>query len=59
MPTADREYTHEQRRIIDAELAQAAKGPSHGPFNSADEMIVHIKGQLKKRAAAKKPKRFR
>ena len=59
MPTADHEYTPEQRRIIDAELAEAAKGPFHGPFNSADEMIVHIKGQLKKRAVAKKPKRSR
>jgi hypothetical protein len=57
MPAADDEYTAEQRRIIDAELEEAAKGPFHGPFDTADEMIAHIKGHLEKRAAAKKPKR--
>ena len=58
-PTADDEYTAEQRRIIDAQLDEAEKGPFHGPFNTADEMIVHMKGQLKKRAASKKAKRSR
>jgi len=54
LPTADDEYTPEQREIIDARLEQAEKGPRHGPFNSVDEAIAHMKGQLKKRAAAKK-----
>jgi len=58
-PAADEEYTPEQRRAVDAQLDQAAKGPFHGPFDTADEMIAHIKGQLKKRAAAKKLKRSR
>jgi len=58
-PAADDEYTPKQRRIIDAQLDKAAKGPFHGPFDTADEMIAHIKGQLKKRAAAKKQKRAR
>ena len=56
-PSADDEYTPAQRRIIDAQLAEARKGPYHGPFNTADEMIAHMKGELKKRAAAKKSKR--
>ena len=59
LPSADDEYTREQRLIIDAELDAAEKGPFHGPFNTADEMIVHMKGELKKRAATKKAKRSR
>ena len=58
-PTADDEYTPEQRRIIDARLDKAEKGPFHGPFNTADEMIAHMQSQLKKKASAKKPKRSR
>jgi hypothetical protein len=57
LPSADDEYTPEQRRDIDAQIAEARKGPYHGPFNTADEMIAHIKGELKKRAALKKTKR--
>ena len=56
-PNADDEYTPAQRRIIDARLDKAEKGPSYGPFNTAAEMIAHMKGELKKRAAAKKIKR--
>ena len=58
-PVADDEYTPEQRRIIDAQLDEAEKGPFHGPFNTADEMIAHMKGELKRRAATKKTKRSR
>ena len=62
-PHADDEYTPEQRRIIDARLAKSEedlkKGRSYGPFNTADEMIAHMKGELKKRDAANKPKRGR
>ena len=50
LPTADDEYTPEQRVMIDAHLDEAEKGPFHGPFNNADEMIAHMKGELKKRA---------
>jgi bifunctional DNA-binding transcriptional regulator/antitoxin component of YhaV-PrlF toxin-antitoxin module len=57
LPPADDEYTPEQRRIIDAQLDEAAEGPFHGPFDTADEMIAHIKGELKRRAAAKRTKR--
>ncbi len=57
LSNADDEYTPEQRRIIDAQLDEAEKGPFHGPFNSADEMIADLKGRLKKRASPKKTKR--
>src|SRR6266699_2371856 len=58
-PNADDEYTPEQRRIIDAELDEAEKGPSYGPFDTADQAIAHMKSELKKRAALKKSKRAR
>lgn len=51
LPTADGEYTPDQRRIIDAQLDEAEKGPFFGPFETADEMIAHIKAQLRKRTA--------
>lgn len=59
LPAADDEYTPEQRRLIDAELDEAAKGPFHGPFNTAGEMIAHLKGELKARATKKRSKRAR
>lgn len=62
-PSADDEYTPEQRRQIDARLAKAdediRKGRTYGPFNTADEMIASMKAELKKRVAAKKQKRSR
>ena len=51
-PAAD-EYTPAQRQAIDDQLDAAEKGPFHGPFNSADEMIAHLKRELKKRSAGK------
>ena len=56
LPSADDEYTPAQRRAIDVQLAEARKGPYYGPFDTAKEMIAHMKGELKKRAAAKKSK---
>ena len=60
---ADDEYTPEQRRLIDARLAESEedlkKGRTFGPFNTASEMIASMKAELKKRAAAKKAKRSR
>lgn len=62
-PTADDEYTPAQRRIIDARLATADKdikaGRTYGPFDTAEEMIAHMKEQLRKSSAAKKLKRTR
>ena len=52
------EYTPEQRRLIDADIAASIEefeqGKFHGPFNSADEAIASIEANLKQRAAAKK-----
>jgi bifunctional DNA-binding transcriptional regulator/antitoxin component of YhaV-PrlF toxin-antitoxin module len=59
LPAAADEYTPEQRRMIDAELDEAAKGPFRGPFNTAAEMIAHLKSELKARGTAKKSKRSR
>ncbi len=62
-PNADDEYTPAQRRAIDARLDKAdddrAVGRAYGPFDTAHQMIAHIKAQLKKRTAAKKLKRAR
>src|ERR1022692_1630805 len=56
LPAADDEYTPEQRRMIDARLAEGLAdikaGRTFGPFDSADEMIAHMKAQLKKRVTA-------
>jgi len=42
-PTADDEYTPEQRRIIDARLAESTKdiraGRLYGPFETHEEMV--------------------
>jgi len=63
LPSADDEYTPEQRRIVDARLAEGLAdikaGRTFGPFDSADQMIAHMKAQLKKRAPAPKTKRSR
>jgi bifunctional DNA-binding transcriptional regulator/antitoxin component of YhaV-PrlF toxin-antitoxin module len=62
-PSAEDEYTPAQRRIIDARLDESKedlkRGRTAGPFNSAGEMIAHMKAELKKRAAVKKSKRTR
>lgn len=55
------EYTPAQRRRIDAELAKSIaeyrEGKSYGPFQTADDMIAHMKAQLKQRAAVQRAKR--
>lgn len=51
-PSADDEYTPEQRRIVDAKLAEGLAdikaGRTQGPFSSADEMIAHMQADSKK-----------
>jgi len=63
LPNADAEYTPEQRRIIDAKIAEGLAdikaGRTFGPFDSAEEMIAHMNARLKKKAAAAKTKRAR
>ena len=55
LPTADYEYTPEQRRIIDARLAKADEDIKHGrvygPFNTADEAIKFLRKEIKARKA--------
>jgi bifunctional DNA-binding transcriptional regulator/antitoxin component of YhaV-PrlF toxin-antitoxin module len=46
------EYTPGQRRVIDAKLNEAEKGPFYGPFNSVDDMIAHLKAEVKRRVEA-------
>ena len=57
LPRADDEYTPEQRRSIDAQLDEAEKGPFHGPFNTAEELIADMKIRIKKRSSLSKAKR--
>jgi AbrB family looped-hinge helix DNA binding protein len=62
-PGISHEFTPEQRRIIDARLAESEedlkKGRTFGPFETADEMIASMKQQLKQRALDRKVKRSR
>jgi hypothetical protein len=51
------EYTPEQRRIINARLDEAEKGPFHGPF-SAKDAAAFLKETLKA-TRRPKPKRSR
>jgi hypothetical protein len=58
LTAADDEYTPDQRSVIDAQLDAAEKGPFHGPFENAGQMIAHVNRELKKRATLKRSKRF-
>ena len=51
---ADDEYTREQRRSIDAQLDEAEKSPTHGPFQNAHEAILFLRKEIKARTS--KPK---
>ncbi len=61
-PESDDELTPEQSAVIDARLAESEEevraGLGHGPFDSAAEMVAHMKTQLRKRAG-KNTKRSR
>jgi hypothetical protein len=50
--TADDEYTPEQRRIVDAQLAEALAdvkaGRVHGPFSTQKEFIASLHKEAKK-----------
>lgn len=54
VPSADDEYTPAQRRVIDARLAEARKGPYYGPFETVDEAIKFLRREIKGRKAAKR-----
>lgn len=52
LPTVE-EYTPEQRRAIDAQLQEAAKGPYYGPFETADAAIRFLHQEIRKRKSSK------
>jgi len=54
LPAADDEYTPAQRRIIDARLSEARKGPYHGPFDTADEAIKFLRKEIRSRKSVKR-----
>lgn len=54
LPTADDEYTPQQRRMIDARLAEARKGPYHGPFETADQAIKFLRKETRSRRTIKR-----
>ena len=54
LPSADHDYTPAQRKVVDARLAEARKGPYHGPFGSADEAIKFLKKEIRTRKARRK-----
>jgi AbrB family looped-hinge helix DNA binding protein len=58
-PNADNEYTPEQRRIIDARLDEAEKGPYFGPFRDGAEVAAFLKKKIQRTAKAAKSKKSR
>jgi AbrB family looped-hinge helix DNA binding protein len=52
-PTADDEYTPEQRRVVNARLAEAEKGPYYGPFKSGAEVAAFLKKRMRSDNPAK------
>ena len=56
-PTADDEYTPEQRRKIKAQIKEAAKGPFYGPFKSGAGVAAFLKKTAKPQRNAKAKKR--
>ncbi len=42
------EYSSDQRQAIDRELVDAQKGPFHGPFDTAEDMISHLRARIKR-----------
>ena len=49
--TANGEYTPEQRRRLNASLAEAEKGPHYGPFKNGAEVAAFLK-KWRRRAKA-------
>ena len=52
LPTAEEEYTPEQRRIVDAQLAEGLAdikaGRVHGPFSTHKEFITSLHKEARK-----------
>src|SRR6202521_817649 len=60
LPSADDEYTPEQRKVVDAQLAEGLAdikaGRVHGPFSTHKEFIASLHKEARK-LSRKKPKR--
>jgi bifunctional DNA-binding transcriptional regulator/antitoxin component of YhaV-PrlF toxin-antitoxin module len=60
VPNADDEYTPQQRRIIDAQLAEGLedirKGRVSPKFDTVDEMLASMKASHKSKPQQKKPR---
>jgi len=54
VPSASDDYSPEQRRGIDARLAEARKGPYHGPFKTAEDAIRLLRKEVRSRKAKRK-----
>jgi hypothetical protein len=54
LPSADDDYTPEERRVIDARLEAAGKGPYYGPFETADRAIAFLRKEIRSRKAARR-----
>ena len=52
-PSANDEYTPEQRRLIKAQIKQAEKGPWHGPFGSGAGVAAFLKKTVKSQRSSK------
>jgi AbrB family looped-hinge helix DNA binding protein len=52
-PTADAEYTPEQRRVLNARLKAAEKTPLHGPFKDGEQIAAYLKALRKAQRSAK------
>ena len=52
-PPADGEYTPEQRRRLDASLAESEKGPHYGPFKNGAEVAAFLKKWRRRAKSAK------
>jgi len=52
-PTADNEYTPQPRRVINARLAEAEKGPYYGPFKSGAEVAAFLRKRTRSANPAK------
>jgi bifunctional DNA-binding transcriptional regulator/antitoxin component of YhaV-PrlF toxin-antitoxin module len=53
LPSADEEYTPAQRRVIDEQLKDAAKGPYYGPFETAEAAINFLRTEIRTRKTNK------
>src|SRR5712691_7937307 len=52
-PSADDEYTPEQRRVIKAQIKEAEKGPFYGPFRSGAAVAAFLRKRARPQRGVK------